>query len=406
MSHLTVLAIDGGVGAGKSAAISNLAGKYQRRGHQTVALSSGAFYRAAAWLMSQSYDAEAFESNRAAAMTMLARSGLNVHDGQPAVPHDRGQHVLTQAELYHDAIHHAASVIAKWPEIRAFVDQIICDYARTFMGLLLTDGRDMTLVLGKLLAELGQSDRLIKAKLVVDDEEAARRRRTTVELVRERNLRDAEQTVDDPDAFRLDTTELDELQVTLALDAHICERFPGLAARMVIITGPSGVGKATVLRRVKEYLPQIKVSRSLTTRKQRPGEPDSAYFFVSHEEFQAQIAAGNLLEYAEYSGNYYGTPLRQVDVNWGVLEIERQGAMIVRQKAPSVRIIRLNPPGQTVEEQIGNLRDRLTSDQTTNPRNNIDARLATAVDELGGPADLVVVNKTVDEAARHIAAYI
>lgn len=120
---------------------------------------------------------------------------------------------------------------------------------------------------------------------------------------------------------------------------------------LIVLSGPSGVGKGTVRKAIFESEDnEFEYSVSMTTRKSRPGEVEGVdYFFRSREEFEALIASGEMLEYAEYVGNYYGTPLSYVTetLNQGkdvFLEIEVQGAMQVREKVPDGVFIFLTPP--------------------------------------------------------------
>ena len=110
---------------------------------------------------------------------------------------------------------------------------------------------------------------------------------------------------------------------------------------LIVFSGPSGVGKGTVRKEIFESSDnKFEYSVSMTTRPQRPGEVDGVdYFFRSREEFEDLIRQGQMLEYAEYVGNYYGTPLTYVNetLDRGVdvfLEIEVQGALQVKQKVP------------------------------------------------------------------------
>ena len=134
--------------------------------------------------------------------------------------------------------------------------------------------------------------------------------------------------------------------------------------QLIVVSGPSGVGKGTVL---KEYLNSrdgIAYSVSATTRQPRPGEENGIhYYFLSREEFERTAAEGGMLEYASYNGNYYGTPKAPVEQqrNQGndvVLEIEVQGALQVKKSCPDALLIFVAPP--SFEE----LKNRLTGRQT------------------------------------------
>lgn len=124
---------------------------------------------------------------------------------------------------------------------------------------------------------------------------------------------------------------------------------------MIVISGPAGSGKGTVnahLLRTGEYVYSI----SATTRAPRPGEVDGVnYYFISREEFEKRIAAGDMLEYTEYCGNYYGTPKKEAleVLESGknlILEIEVEGAMNVKRVCPDAVLIMLLPPSFAVQE--------------------------------------------------------
>lgn len=120
--------------------------------------------------------------------------------------------------------------------------------------------------------------------------------------------------------------------------------------QLIVVSGPSGVGKGTV---IKEYLAsrdQIAYSVSATTRSPRPGEEHGVhYFFLSREEFEQTVQSGGMLEYASYNNNYYGTPKKPVEEqrakgNDVVLEIEVQGALQVKKACPDALLIFIAPP--------------------------------------------------------------
>ncbi|MGK7948056.1 MAG: guanylate kinase [Xenococcaceae cyanobacterium] len=120
--------------------------------------------------------------------------------------------------------------------------------------------------------------------------------------------------------------------------------------KLIVITGPSGVGKGTIVRSLLASYPQLSLSISATTRKPRPGEIDGRdYYFVDRAEFATMIEADKLLEWAEYAGNYYGTPKEGVEValNLGkliLLEIELIGARKIKQIFPSALRLFILPP--------------------------------------------------------------
>ncbi|MCQ2481407.1 MAG: guanylate kinase [Clostridia bacterium] len=138
---------------------------------------------------------------------------------------------------------------------------------------------------------------------------------------------------------------------------------------LIVLSGPSGCGKDTVLSQLIDSNEDIKVSVSMTTRKPRGLEVDGKdYYFVTREYFEKKIAEGSMLEYAEYNGNYYGTPKAPVDemLNSGinvVLEIEVQGAAKIRQLYPDAVTVFLLPPSLATLEK--RLRERGTEDEET-----------------------------------------
>ena len=124
---------------------------------------------------------------------------------------------------------------------------------------------------------------------------------------------------------------------------------------LIVVSGPAGSGKGTVNGELikKEG---FAFSVSATTRAPRPGEVDGVnYFFVTHEEFERRLAAGEMLEYTQYCGNYYGTPLREAEEVLAsgqnlILEIEVEGAMNVKAKYPDAVLIMLLPPTHAIQE--------------------------------------------------------
>jgi len=171
-------------------------------------------------------------------------------------------------------------------------------------------------------------------------------------------------------------------------------------SRLTVLTGPSGVGKGTVMRAVRALYPHVWVSVSCTTRFPRPGERNGIdYWFVSRERFAEMVAAGDLLEHAEFAGNLYGTPREPVaqhldDGEPTLLEIDLQGARQVRAALPDARLIFLAPPSWDELER------RLTQ-RATEPGDVIAARLEQARVELAAADefDTVIVNDDVTRAA-------
>lgn len=173
--------------------------------------------------------------------------------------------------------------------------------------------------------------------------------------------------------------------------------------RLTVVSGPSGVGKSSVLSEVRRLAPEIYFSVSATTRAPRAGEVDGAhYHFVSTAEFERMIAAGEMLEHARYAGNLYGTPRKPVEEALAagrpaVLEIELQGARQVRQAMPEAQLVMLLPPSWEV------LVDRLIG-RGTEPAEVVERRLATAREELAAESefDATVVNADVQAATSEL----
>lgn len=180
-----------------------------------------------------------------------------------------------------------------------------------------------------------------------------------------------------------------------------------MAAKVFVITGPSGVGKGTLIRALRERCPTLELSVSATTRKPRPGEVDGVdYHFLSPEEFERRQEARDFLEFAPYSGNHYGTLRSEVDrrLDAGhsvVLEIEVQGAQQVRQSKPDSIQIFIAPPDPAV------LRERLAERGTDSPE-AIDKRLETAEIELAsqGDFDYLVVNDDLARATEELVGIV
>lgn len=174
-----------------------------------------------------------------------------------------------------------------------------------------------------------------------------------------------------------------------------------------MISGPSGVGKGTVVRRLLARHPELSLSISATTRRPRPTELDGVdYFFVSAEGFDELLGGDELLEWAEVFGARYGTPLGPVEVarNDGrdvILEIDVQGARQIRERVPDAILVFLAPPS------LGELERRLRS-RGTESEERIDRRLATAEAELRQAPmfDHVVVNEDLETASSQVAAII
>jgi guanylate kinase len=173
--------------------------------------------------------------------------------------------------------------------------------------------------------------------------------------------------------------------------------------KVFVITGPSGVGKGTLIERLLERIPELELSVSATTREPRAGEADGRdYHFLTPEEFDRRVEAGDFLEHATYSGNRYGTLREEVErrLREGrsvVLEIEVQGARQVREAMPEAVQIFIAPPGADA------LRERLEG-RGTDSTEAIERRLRTAEIELEAQDEFphVVVNDEVQEAAEKL----
>src|SRR3954470_17668091 len=178
-------------------------------------------------------------------------------------------------------------------------------------------------------------------------------------------------------------------------------------SRVFVITGPSGVGKGTLIRLLRERVPELALSVSATTRQARPGETQGEdYHFISDEEFARHVAAGDFVEWAEYSGRRYGTLREELDRHTSggrpvLLEIEVQGARQVRETLPDATQIFIRPPSDDA------LRDRLVG-RGTDTAEQVERRLEVAEQELAaaGEFEHTVVNDRLDEAVDELAAIV
>jgi guanylate kinase len=173
--------------------------------------------------------------------------------------------------------------------------------------------------------------------------------------------------------------------------------------KVFVITGPSGVGKGTLIARLLETVPELELSTSATTRDPRAGEEDGRdYHFLTPAEFERRVDAGDFLEHATYSGNRYGTLREEVEQRLAegrsvVLEIEVQGARQVRAAMAEAVLIFIAPPDPAA------LRERLES-RGTDSGEAIGRRLRTAEIELEAQVDFpyVVVNDEIEKAASEL----
>jgi guanylate kinase len=177
--------------------------------------------------------------------------------------------------------------------------------------------------------------------------------------------------------------------------------------RLTVLSGPSGVGKSTVVSRLRELQPQIWQSVSVTTRPPRPGEIDGReYFFVGDREFDEMAADGRLLEWAHFAGNKYGTPRLPVEekLQSGIatlLEIDVEGARQVRAAMPGTLLVFLAPPSW--DELVRRLHGR-----ETEPPDVIERRLTAARSELaaGREFDITLVNTSVDDVCGQLVSLV
>ncbi len=172
---------------------------------------------------------------------------------------------------------------------------------------------------------------------------------------------------------------------------------------LVVLSGPSGCGKGTVLKELLTKKEGLFLSVSATTRRPRPGEIDGqSYYFLSRDRFLELVDNGGMLEYACYCDNYYGTPKDSVEAKRAqgidvILEIEVQGAMQIKQKCPDAVMVFVMPP--SMAELARRLVDRNTEDEET-----VSRRMAKAVEEMrhAKEYDYIVVNDTVENAVENL----
>ncbi len=176
---------------------------------------------------------------------------------------------------------------------------------------------------------------------------------------------------------------------------------------LITVSGPSGSGKGTVLGELIKKRDDVKISVSMTTRQKRNGEIDGTnYYFVTKDYFEKKINENSMLEYAQYAGNYYGTPKEPVDemLKAGkavILEIDVQGADKIKEIYPNVIRIFIMPPSVSVLER--RLRGRNTEDEET-----INHRLVIAKGEMkmASEYDFIVINDKLDSAVKDIETII
>ena len=178
-------------------------------------------------------------------------------------------------------------------------------------------------------------------------------------------------------------------------------------ARLTVLSGPSGVGKSTVVRAIREHRPDIWLSVSVTTRRPRPGEVHGReYLFESESEFEDMVEAGTLLEWARFAGNYYGTPRGPVAERLaqglpGLLEVDVVGARQVRAAVPEALLVFLAPPSW--DELVRRLTGR-----ETEAADVIEQRLEAARAELRAESefDVTLVNTSVRDVCAQLVALV
>lgn len=177
---------------------------------------------------------------------------------------------------------------------------------------------------------------------------------------------------------------------------------------LLVLSGFSGSGKGTVMKEImKKYSDRYALSISATTRAPRPGESDGVeYFFKTREEFEAMIANDELVEYAQYVSNYYGTPKAYVEeqLNAGkdvILEIEIQGALKIKEKFPDTLLLFMTPPSAEA------LKNRLIG-RGTESMDVIESRLSRAVQEAEGieKYDYLIINDNLEECVERFHSII
>ena len=172
---------------------------------------------------------------------------------------------------------------------------------------------------------------------------------------------------------------------------------------LIVVSGFSGVGKGTLMKQLVHSYDNYALSVSMTTRQPRPGESDGKeYFFVSREVFEKTIAENGLIEYANYCGNYYGTPKEYVEKQLEkgkdvILEIEIQGALKVREQFPTALLLFVMPP--SAQELKKRLEGRGTETEEV-----IDKRLKRATEEAEGIEnyDFIVINDKLEECVKEM----
>lgn len=176
---------------------------------------------------------------------------------------------------------------------------------------------------------------------------------------------------------------------------------------IIVVSGFSGAGKGTLMKKLTEVYDTYALSVSMTTRAPRPGEQEGRdYFYVSREEFEYRIGQDGFVEHAEYCGNYYGTPRDYVESQLEagkdvILEIEIQGALEIRKKFPTALLLFVMPPS------VAELKKRLTG-RGTETEEVIDRRMRRAVEEAQGieEYEYIIVNDDLDTCVKEMHSLI
>jgi guanylate kinase len=177
-----------------------------------------------------------------------------------------------------------------------------------------------------------------------------------------------------------------------------------VTARLFVVSGPSGVGKGTVIGRVRERMPDLALATSATTRSRRAGETDGVeYHFLTPEEFERRVQAGEFLEHVLYAGHRYGTLRSEVERRLAtgesvVLEIEVVGAREIKRQMPDAVLVFVAPP------TFADLELRLAGRQTDSP-DEIERRIAIAREEMHAQPefDHTIINDDIDRATSELA---